>query len=310
MGAAEAKHVVSFPVPDVEARLSDVCDTSWFTDDCRADLAFEDSLERQYWALVQNSDVAGMEHWLDKTDTYLAEVDAHHEPQLTILLAFGYLMCSRAQGIARGLPDLGRAIHAGRRAEQLDPTSFSIRPLNRYLDIALDLAMGNRANAEQTLLQLRRLHEEHGATAIEAEVVAQYAMLGSTEPDLVQQALDTLRETPALVLQTTSLAPFKPVGTYLAMAEGQAFLGDRASAELLIHDARVWGQDNGLPPTFLNRIDEARDTLLLPDGLADQWEAGATPIGLIRMPLGPSQSAESCALCHLGHHDPRSTTTR
>ena len=99
-------------------------------------------------------------------------------------------------------PDVVAALDMGQGCERLQPDNVSIQTLNRYLEALLAFATLGYNGGVENLEELRAIDAKYGST--EAEVVASYGMMSTTDHDLVQQGLDLLDDAKLVVLPPQS----------------------------------------------------------------------------------------------------------
>ncbi|MFW7378430.1 MAG: hypothetical protein ACOH5I_06475 [Oligoflexus sp.] len=292
--------VPAYPVPVPSANIG-YCATpfTWFW--CRESKTLELKLEKKFWALVQNSDWFKMGWWIMDVENYINGSGTSHDGRLTMLQAFGKVMYF--QGNLIGNWDFISLISAKSLADeavQRLPNSPNALSIQSFLGAFLEYGSAHLANGNQILYDLDANTDQYGLYGSEGHVVASFGFMSITDPAQVQIGIDMLQDcTTAECLRTTSLAPYKRVGALIALAEGAVAIGDETKAHDLLDEAIDWASARNYPQEFLDRIEDARTTLMGPGGLNQQWQT-TSPFGFVRMPLAPSQKVTACATCHIG----------
>lgn len=275
---------------------------------CLRNADLEISLEQEYWAIVQNTNIDAMTDWLTRTKSYLNLSQSAYQDRLNMLSGFGEVMIFRSQNFANStsIRHVLSAISHIQKSLQRSPQVPSALSMDFFLKAFFAYALGKDQLGQQLIEKLRALPKEYDHYGSEGYLVAAFAYMALKDKEMVKLGLDLLQDCLHPYCQrTTSLAPFKMMGNAIAIAEAEAYRGMVEKAAATLNQAYIWGQEHNFPKTLLTRLIQYKEELLNPqNGLIVQWNRGQS-LGSIRLPFGPSQSAESCSMCHAGSHTPQ-----
>lgn len=261
---------------------------------CKRSRDLELALEREEFALIQNGDAQGLKDWSTKAENYARRSGTPYKGRILTHVAVA----------AGSLGDLVTPLTVGREVEVLEPHNVGIQAFNRIVEASAELSLGTPnlgAATLRSLLLQRKIYFDPAGIVNEGIVGQQ--LIGTTVPELIEEGISILQDSSGNLTEAgafvTSIAPFQPVGNYIAIAEGKAFLGDRQGAQEALDQAYAWGEQHNMPPGALAIVEQTGIELLEEGGLADQWAAGGAT-GALRQPFGAVTTFGKCVTCHAG----------
>ncbi len=285
-----------YPVPVEKVTLPKGCvKRNWLgVYVCQRSRSLELALEKEEFALIQNGDAEGLKEWATKAENYARRSGTPYKGRILSHVAVA----------AASLGDVVTPLTVGREVELLEPHNVGIQNLNRLVEASAELSLGTpnlgAATLRSLLLQRKIYFDPAG---IVAEGIVGQQLIGTTVPALIEEGISILQDSNGELTEAgafvTSIAPFQPVGTYIAIAEGKAFLGDREGAQDALDQAYAWAEEHRMPPGALEIVKQTGIELLEEGGLADQWAAGGAT-GALRQPLGVVATFGKCVTCHAG----------
>lgn len=291
----------TYPVPTRYAHLPRGC--SHFLANifwgCSRSAKLELTLEREFWAHVQNTNFNGMSALLSKIKNYVYYSNTPYQGRLVRLMAFGNVMLSqKVRGLVpEKVPNLIAARALGELSNIKQPEHAFTHAITGFTDILLSYALlQGRAgdNKVEFLLDSPRTKGEYG---LEAAAVGAMALSYTTDTNRIYRGLAILNDcVDPICTRTSSVAPFKLVGMKLSVAEAYVAVGDRAGAQRMVNEAIEFAKANNMAATPLKELEGFGAEIL-----GDEFMTASrklTGFGMYRLPAGPSQDAKACAMCH------------
>ncbi|RXJ70410.1 hypothetical protein CS022_23325 [Veronia nyctiphanis] len=290
-----------YPVKSESVAVSFGCLFFGIFSPCERNEETELAFEREFFSHVQNIDYSRMAWLLFKMKGYAYSSDSPYTARILRLIAFGNIMLSQKDPnfSIDNIPFiLAARTHAG-ASEVFQPSNLNTLSLTSFTDSLLTYALGQKELGNQINEGLIEIGKQHGEPGLEAIVVAAFSYIYSTDKTLIQKGLDILEDcTTYLCERTTSLGPFRQVGVMMTIAEGYVALSQKAKATEILQKAKTFAEDNFMPTPLLERLEVLSDEIL--EGEYSREAPKLQGMGFYRLPAGPSQWADACALCHAG----------
>lgn len=293
---------ISYPPPVLVTPLPKGC----FEQDgaCPRSHGIEIQLEREFWSIVVRGDADHLARWSQYTEAYIQKSQTPYQGRLRLLMTFSHMDLFAAS--SHSLPKALGQLRAWRRNLNLAltemPHSANLLTMKSLMTSLQSFLLGWKTPGIEALNRAAVLPEIYGKMGVEGYSVGAIARIGMRDPEEVQRGVDIFADcTDEWCRFTTSLAPFKRLGTLLMVAQGQTYLQRPDEVKRLVQLAREEGQALGFP--LQGHLDEVEKSLIGPGGLMEQWQKNKG-IGLVRIPFGPMQDTGSCVYCHAGAEVP------
>ena len=254
------------------------------------------ALEAEYWDHIVNSDHEGYDVWHAKIEAYLA-ANAEAEPRLELLRVAGAVFrLSSFLGETEGrdwtsFPYVETALFesAGLTAKLPDHEPAHVFQLNNAAMGAL--LLGQRERALDALEAMLRLEVRTVVPNTEGPAAASFTYGMIDDPEMLRFAIDLCEDCRTQICNWTSrLAPFKPIGQRMMLAELHAVAGDLDSMERVLDEAEALARERDWP--FRDRIPDLRREL--------PTRTYGPGLGALRSPLPVYANRVNCSGCHVG----------
>jgi hypothetical protein len=252
------------------------------------------ALEAEYWDLITNSDHEAFPAWDEKVAAYqLANPSA--APRLELLRTAGAVFqvsqsfSGENVNIRLVLQHLDQIIGGANRVHETLPYHLPAQVFYHNNSSMRGLMLGPAAEGVDHLAALVLVPGSEGRAAAPFT----YGMIN--DPVALQYAIDLNEGCDTFVCNWTSrLAPFKPIGQLLMLAELHAIAGDFDSMTATLDRADALAVERGWP--FRERIVELREVLP-----TRTYEAGSSHgVGVFRWPMPFYSNEVNCSNCHVG----------
>ena len=256
--------------------------------------SLELALEAEFWDTIVNSDHAHYPAWRDKTKRYI-DANPAASPKMTLYVtAGGVFQMTRAfsgpePDLALAGADLVDALAGAPVVARELPDDPSAQVFAHNTLAMRGLLLGPRAAGLDELETMLGLPGSEGRAAAPFT----YGML--EDEDAVRYAIALTEGCETFVCNwTTELAPYKPIGQLLMLAELHAMVGEQTEMDATLDRAAALAKVRGWP--FIARIDALRATLR-----TRTYRPGAE-VGLdgIRWPMPVYSDEVNCSTCHVG----------
>lgn len=272
-------------------------------DESRWGSALELALEAEYWDTIVNSDHEHFPAWKTKVERYTVLNEAADE-RLQLLLTAGAVFQMTLAFTPDGLDslvlvnNLSGVISGARRVHDSLPDHVPAQVFYNNNLAMRGLLLGPR---DEGIAHLEDLLREPGSEG-RAAAAFTYGMI--QDEAAVRYAIGLNEACDTFVCDWTSeIAPFKPIGQMLMLAELHAVLGEFDEMGDVLDRAESLAVERDWP--FIERIDALRAEL--PTRVyTDGEEAG---VGLLRWPLPVYADEVNCSGCHVGALPGRSGIT-
>lgn len=247
-------------------------------------LADDRRFEQEYWDIVGRTDTLAMDFWLLRA-RWRTQLDGSERARLTMLEAGGALMLFRGGNLLEYLD----ALALSKSARDLAPASLNAAVFYRGVLAFQKFVAGDDAGALGEIDRLTTL-------GTEGNVAAALALAMVRRNRYIDRAISLLEDCETDVCNKTSqVAPFKPVGMLLSLAEIYGRRGDAARMDSAFARAEASAQELKWP--LMARIDELRRAIPAEKAA---WDADTSSIGSIALPLPKTSEEDACANCHVG----------
>jgi hypothetical protein len=269
------------------------------------------ALETEFWDLVGNSDHDGYPAWHAKAKAYVAaNMDA--DPRIRMFISAGAVFSlttlfqhpdplTRIADYADYIEDATIGIHAA-----VEPLTDHEPAVVFFHNNQAMLAFLLRSNADLGICHLEKLRNLEDSNAAfhgsEGRAAAPFTYGMVHDEAYVDYGIAMMEGCDNWICNWTSkLAPFKPIGQLMTLAELHAIKASLSSDEnarvtayeemnALLDRAAMLGAARDYP--FMDRIDFLRQELP-----TRQYEAG---MGLGRSPMPVYSNSTNCSNCHIG----------
>ena len=267
-------------------------------------------IETEFWDLIGNSDHERYPEWHRKVKAYLlANTEAH--PRIGLYVSAGAVFTLtqlfQSDDIVGDLPQFTEFIEdatSGARgpAEQLTDREPAVV---FYHNNQAMLALLLQSNAELGIChleKLRNLEDNPDFLGTEGRAAAPFTYAMVNDEAYVDYAIEMMEGCDNWICMWTSkIAPFKPIGQILTLAEFHGIKAAMASSDTareeqlarmneLLDRAEALGEERGYP--FMERIKEIRTEL--------PTRSYTDGIGLGRAPMPIYSDETNCGGCHMG----------
>jgi hypothetical protein len=252
------------------------------------------ALEAEYWDLITNSDHEAFPAWNQKVADYqLANPNA--APRLELLRTAGAVFqVSQAfsgdnVNIRLVLQHLDQIIGGASRVHDTLPYHLPAQVFYHNNTAMRGLMLGPAAEGIDHLASLVLIPGSEGRAAAPFT----YGMIN--DPVALQYAIELNEGCDTFVCNWTSrIAPHKPIGQLMMLAELHAIAGDFDSMTATLDRADALAVERGWP--FRERIEELRTALP-----TRTYEAGNSHgVGVFRWPMPFFSNEVNCSNCHVG----------
>jgi len=269
------------------------------------------ALETEFWDLLGNSDHERYPAWHAKAKDYVA-ANADVDPRIRMMISAGAVFSlttlfqysaplTRIADYVDYIDDATDGLHAA-----VEPLRDHEPALVFFHNNQAMLAFLLRSDADLGIChleQLRNLEDRNpGFHGTEGRAAAPFTYGMVNDEAYVDYAITLMEGCDSWICNWTSkLAPFKPIGQLMALAELHAIKAELSNDEetratehgemnAVLDRAAMLGAARGFP--FMDRIESLRQELR-----TRRYEAG---IGLGRSPMPVYSNETNCSNCHIG----------
>ncbi|RXJ74182.1 hypothetical protein CS022_03655 [Veronia nyctiphanis] len=170
------------------------CDTFVFSIPCQRSEKVEFSLEKEFWAYVQNRDAEKMKTLINRMKGYAFSSRSEYAPRLYRLIGFGYMV--RAQQSASitlsSAPNILMARIYAQKSDTSQPNNSHSVALRSFIDTVFPYVIGWGGLGDKIVNRMIAMPDQFGLPGYEGTISGAMSLAYTRDPERIRRGLEIM----------------------------------------------------------------------------------------------------------------------